>query len=319
MKPIARARLYLDLIPHWWRMIAGRSYWHTRQGIGTQYRVGELAGYFNDLTGKTDWRGQTDLDGLPVFQTRTGVLVHFPTTLTQKALGHWDRWLSERRDSDRDDFMRIAFWLLENQDAKGGIEIWPQLGLQYASPYSAMVQGEAISVLTRAYRLSGAYRFLDSAHQACKLLLTPITEGGTSRYEAGLVLEEYPLTTPGTVMNGWIFALYGLYDFSIVTNDPAIGNELSRTLITLADRLETFDAGYWSYYDDRGSLASPFYHHLHIAQLQALEMTFLQHAEKFNYYAQRFADQSSSRYNRARAVAVKAYQKLLSPPDIVIK
>lgn len=319
MKPTSRASLYLHFIPHWWKMITGRSYWHTRQGVGTQYRTGELAGYFNDLTGKTNWQGKTDAGGLPVIQTQTGALVYHPTMLAQKALGHWDRWLSEHYAGDRDKFMQIASWLLKNQDNKGGYAIWPQLGLKYASLYSAMTQGQAISVLTRAYSLSGDTIFLDSAHRACSMLLTPIAEGGTSHYEAGLVLEEYPLATPRTALNGWIFAIYGLYDFSIVTSDPGISNELSKTLTTLADRLATFDAGYWSYYDNRGNLASPFYHHLHIAQLQALEMTFSQHAERFNHYAQRFVAQSKSPYNRTKALAVKVYQKLLSPPNMVFK
>lgn len=56
------------------------------QGLGKAFRPGELAGYFNDLTCKTLWNGQIDVEGVPVNILDDGRRVYFATTIAQKAL-----------------------------------------------------------------------------------------------------------------------------------------------------------------------------------------------------------------------------------------
>lgn len=83
--------VYLGL--RWIQMLLGRSYYHLPQGLGRVFEPGRLRGYFNDLTGKTLWPGPTDDKGIPVNLTEDGRRVYFATTIAQKALGHWDRWV----------------------------------------------------------------------------------------------------------------------------------------------------------------------------------------------------------------------------------
>lgn len=175
-----RAGLYVRLLKHWGGMFLGKSYWHAPQGLGRQFIPGQLLGYYNDLSAKANWTGPVDSIGLPLNQESNGNFIYFPTTLLQKALGHWDRWLvSKQSDNlERTSFLNIAEWCLSTQDANGGWAIWPVLGLSYASPYSAMTQGEAVSVLVRAAITNQDKRYAEAARRAIGLMLNSVDQGG---------------------------------------------------------------------------------------------------------------------------------------------
>ncbi len=157
------------------------------------------------------------------------------------------------------------------------------------------------------------------ARRALTPMLTPLGQGGTGWHSSeGLILEEVPLKVPKTILNGWIFALYGLDDLAMVDDYQDARAALEATLGALLARLRTCDtyaAGFWSFYDTSGTLASPFYHRLHIAQLQALELSHPEHAERFGKLRKTLQEQLASRQNVARAVTVKSYKKLRRPPE----
>src|SRR5258706_11441489 len=115
-------------IHHWSSMFAGTSYYHLPQKLGRVFVPGELKGYFNDLTGKTDWKGKIDQNGFPVNTLTNGDPVYFPILLCQKALGHWDRWLLDADQEHRKQFLKIAEWLTSRQDSRGGWETWGTIG-----------------------------------------------------------------------------------------------------------------------------------------------------------------------------------------------
>lgn len=310
-----------DLLIHWFKMATGNSYWHTAQGMGKYFVSGELRGYYNDLTAKTNWLGPVDDNGLPLVMC-ADKLTHFPTTVFQKALGHWDLWIgSDQQDEmEKRAFENIAQWAVSVQDLKGGWSIWPLLGVQTTSPYSAMTQGEGMSVLVRAYSIDGDESYIESANHALSVLKLGLSEGGTCRIvPEGFVLEEAPLQAPGSILNGWIFALFGVYDYVLVTKQQDACELLERSLNALVELLPNYDAGYWSCYDLLGKLASPFYHQLHIAQLRALELAFPQNANSFRRHRRIFESQASSRVGKARAIVVKGYQKLREPPRVIAK
>jgi len=114
-------------------------------------------------------------------------------------------------------FLRSADWFVRQQDRRGGwsVPVKRRLaaGRLRLAPgwYSAMAQGQAMSVLTRAYALTGDRRYLDCARRATALFDVPSTDGGVLASLFNLPwYEEYP-TVPGTfVLNGFIYALVGL-------------------------------------------------------------------------------------------------------------
>ena len=317
----ARIRAYAALARRSLTMLIGRSYWHVDQGIGRAFTPEALMGYFNDLTGKAAWPGPVDLEGLPL-TSFGGDPVAFPTTRLQKALGHWDRALLSEGDtaSELMEFMRIAEWTESAQDVTGGWPVWPFIGLAAANPYSAMTQGQAMSVLLRAAQHSGESRFLEAARRGSSLLLTPIADGGVCRPgRVGLILEELPVKPPSTVLNGWVFAIFGLYDLCLVETSSRLEEAIAGSVAELAARLPRFDAGYWSRYVEDGAIASPFYQRLHVAQMEALELAFPEQAHSFSMFRGRLLKQLASRRWRARAVAVKVVEKLRNPPSDVAR
>jgi heparosan-N-sulfate-glucuronate 5-epimerase len=302
-------------------MLRGHSYWHVDQGIGPAFVPGQLSGYFNDLTSKTHWPGPSDEHGLPL--TVFGkMVVPFPTTRLQKALGHWDLSLSEHVDhkSQLTEFMRIADWTYATQDPRGGWPVWPLVGIQSCSEYSAMTQGEAVSVLVRAASHTGDARFFEGARLATSLLISPVSDGGVSRHgRIGLIFEELPNEPPATVLNGWIFALFGLYDFLLSERDATIEEILDLSVRQLVSELPSFDAGYWSRYVEDAAIASPFYHRLHIAQFAAMEAVFPNHAKELGEFRRNMELQARSKIGTARAITKKLMEKIVSPNPIVAR
>ena len=171
-----------------------------------------------------------------------------------------------------------------------------------------MCQGEGASLLSRAYKHYANSVFSVGATKAIDFMLRSTEDGGTAQYKNDeLILLEY--THLSAVMNGWIFALFGLYDLTLVNDDEKYKKALSKTLSTLQKYLPKFDNGYWSLYDLDIKIASPFYHNLHIAQLEALYVATGH--EIFYYYQQRFNMYASNRWNRNRAFFLKALQKVV--------
>jgi heparosan-N-sulfate-glucuronate 5-epimerase len=314
-----RVGLYLRMGSRYGKMLVGDSYWHRDQGLGRHFVPGRLLGYYNNLSSKIEWQGPVDHAGLPLVRTPGGTCVHQPIILLQKALGHWDIWLGSGRQSVQHwrSFLQIARWTLDSQDENGGWEAWPPGFRRTGSlPYSAMAQGEAASVLVRAFSATGDDAYLEGARRALSPMLLPIKKGGTSWLTSeGLILEEVPFRVPKTILNGWIFALYGLYDFTIADDSQDAQEALEATLSALLARLQMYDAQFWSFYDTSGTLASPFYHRLHIAQLEALELSYPEYAGRFRELRDTFQGQLASRLNVARALALKGYQKLRHPPQ----
>lgn len=312
--------IYLDMLSHWAGLLRGNSYWHQPQGLGSQFQAGKLNGYFNDLSRKASWPGTVDERGLPL-NNIGGRLVYWPTTVLQKGLAHWDLALSGAADGPdhRQKFDTIVGWIVATQDEWGG---WPYpipLHRDALSKYSCIAQGQAVSILVRSWLVTGDFGYLTAARQGLDAMLKPVSEGGCAIYDGdSLQLEEHPSPDGNTVLNGWIFGLYGMHDYLLAVKDPSLEERLDTTLRTLALQLAMFDCGFWSRYDAAGNLASPFYHDLHIAQLGALAQTFPRYRSTFENAAKRFEQYSKCRVNRVRAIARKAAQKLIRPPITVL-
>ena len=150
-------------------------------------------------------------------------------------------------------------------------------------------------------------RFLDAARKALDMMLQPIADGGTSDYSDGLMLSEVP--GDPIILNGWLFSLFGLYDFCQVEPDDHFSSALNLTLETLEKKITLFDNGYWSKYDCGKRLASPFYHDLHIAQLTTLLQIYP--GKRIEEVRDRFEAYRNSRWKRTKAFCIKAKQKIL--------
>jgi hypothetical protein len=181
-----------------------------------------------------------------------------------------------------------------------------------------MTQGEALSVLTRANQLTCDGSFERACRNAMTLMHKPVQDGGVCWYEAGDVfLEEFPGPCRETVLNGWIYSLFGVYDYLLQFSDPQAWSLYAATSASLKKGLSEYDAGFWSYYNTgRKRLSSPFYHNVHVSQLAAL-------CQIMNEPSLKLTLQTWSRYeknwlNKSRAVLLKSVQKLREPGPIPI-
>ena len=289
----------------WSRMMIGKSEMHVNQSLGAHFVPGIVSGYFNSMTEKVLKEPYlVNSEELPMNHSETGDVV-FPVTIFQYGLGLYDLFLENDDVRYMDKFMQLANWAINNQATNGA---WDNFGFfQSEAPYGSMCQGEGASLLVRAYHYTKNGIYLDAAQKAIDFMLLPRSEGGTSDYTGG-ELTLYEFTNRPIVLNGWIFSLYGIYDLNIVLCNKEYEEALKMTVESLKNHLYRYDNGYWSMYDEGNIIASPFYHKLHISQLEALELTF--NEEVFGVYKNRFAQYSLSKWNSVRAFVIKAYQKI---------
>lgn len=284
-------------------MLAGKSISHVNQGVGTCFSKNEVAGYYNDLTEKVT-RDDPDIL-VPKYHVDTGEEIYFSIGIFQYGLAAYDLYLKSGEERYKKKLLACADWALENQQDDGS---WVTFAYENPEhPYSAMAQGEGISMLLRAHIVTGDARYLTAAQKAKDFMLKPITEGGTTRYQGERVYL-YECTHEPLILNGWIFSLWGLYDYSKYVEDDQVKAVLTATLTSLKEKLPAFDLKYWSRYEDGKRICSPFYHRLHIAQLRVMYDLFGD--EIYQKYADRWDGYQKSFWKPKRAFVKKALQKI---------
>lgn len=293
-------------IKKWINMLSGKSILHVEQGVGKVYSNRKIKGYYNDLTNKVLKDKDINEVKVPTFYSENNTEVLFPITIFQYGLGAYDLYLLNHKKLYLNKFKTCVDWTLNNQLENGS---WNAFFFIYPdAPYSAMAQGEGASLLIRAYREFGDVKYLAAAEKAINFMILPVEEGGTARY-SGREITFLEYTNRPIVLNGWIFSLFGLYDYLIINDDTKIRDIFDRSIKTLCSNLSDFDAGYWSKYDNSKMIASLFYHNLHIAQLRIIyeitgESIYKEYYEKWSKYAGKFI-------NRNKAFIVKAIQKIM--------
>jgi hypothetical protein len=114
---------------------------------------------------------------------------------------------------------------------------------------SGLSQGTALQVLARSWSRFKEPALLTAAQQAVGIFQTPPSSGVQVKTPAGSLYAEYTYSPSDRILNGFIQALVGLYDYTQITKDP-----LGLRLFEAGDaeaRVQTplFDTGAWSMYD----------------------------------------------------------------------
>jgi len=258
-----------------------------------RYRSDGRYPFWNSTWLFLDPRLRIDSQGIPFVQYDKEASYN-PVTVAAFGLLAYNRFEASGKPRDRDVFLKMADWLVTHQDSRCGCWYYDfdftylTLDETIAKPWiSGMGQGLAISIMTRAYYLTKDSNYLRVAEQALAPFRRDIEAGGVKRIFVPVTriagdhelpfYEEYPTKhTPSFTLNGFMFALVGLYDLAQLKN--AVASELfqqgARTLRTL---LPLYDLGDGSSYD-LGHLTHPphkvhrdaGYHLIHITLLNAL-------------------------------------------------
>ena len=294
-------------IKRWYLMLTGKSVWHVNQDIGKFFAKDEIRGYYNNMTEKvTKMPELLENDEMPRLTLADGKFTYFPVAIFQYGFGCYDLYIHTNDERYIRKFMQCVEWTMEHQDEKGR---WNNFS-HYCpeTPYGSMAQGEAASLLVRAYSHTKDQRYLDAAKRALDFMLLPIEDGGTTKYiDNDAFLMEY--TFKGMVLNGSIFSWWGLYDYVLITKDNTYKEAMDKTLRSLIKVLPRYKCPYWSMYSEDGLIASPFYHNLHIAQMKA--MYKLTGEEIFNSYAKQWEIQQHNLICRSCAFINKSFQKII--------
>lgn len=241
------------------------------------------------------------------------------TTVASYAMANYQRLGDVSATAHREAFLTQAeFFVSSAEPHEVSGSVWR---FRYATEsmaegwISAMSQGQAMSVLSRAFWLSGESRFLAAAVAAWPVLRVPVKEGGLLVHfpeSKDPCWEEYPTAQPSRVLNGWIHAIWGLADLLAVSDDPNVRALLEEGVESARRHVGDYDCGWWSTYDlsDSGPsrYASFEYHTTHIWQLTALaERTGIR---EFQALAERWQRYKSRPWCRARALGAKGLQRL---------
>jgi heparosan-N-sulfate-glucuronate 5-epimerase len=245
-----------------WASTLSRGPTYERQTPGSRWTEKSVAGYFVDFCEKTLAAGARDPDSLQ------------PVSLAQLALGWWERHLEG--DSQAGDRFEAIAELLARQAVPVGAELrWP---FTVAVPKynltpgwcSAMAQGQVASVFVRQHIRTGADLWGDRALGALRPLVRESEL--VSQTPDGRILEEAPTDPPSHILNGWIYALWGLWDGAVGLQDADSAGAFASGVATLRAMLPSYDIGWWTRYSLYPhvvtDLAKPFYHRIHVLQLE---------------------------------------------------
>jgi heparosan-N-sulfate-glucuronate 5-epimerase len=179
-----------------------------------------------------------------------------------------------------------------------------------------MAQGEAASLLVRLSLTTGEEVFAQTARAALAPLSRSSANGGVSASLEGAPWpEEFPTQPSSFVLNGAMFAWWGLRDVAVGLGDAAARDAFEAGVDALAANLWRFDTGTWSLYclypHPVRPVASSFYHALHIEQLKAMDI--LAPRPEFSVMETRWERYLQSRRLRWLAFSRKALFRLMVP------
>jgi len=298
------------------------TFWHEVPELNEAWRPGELGPYPMPFTSKADYPGEYDRVGIPLLNYHGALgLQYNPIAIAQYGLGNFNVYCRTEIVDRKATFLRVADWLVDQlTENPFGLWVWNHhfdwdYRTRLVAPwYSGLAQGQGISVLVRAHRITGDERYMDAAARAFEAFEKTVDEGGV-RYvdEDGFTwFEEYVVSPPTHILNGFIWASWGVHDYFLATRDEAVGALFDEAVKTLKANLDKYDTGFWSLYEQSGTrmkmLASRFYHDLHIVQLEIL--CRLTGDPIFREYKNRWQDYRRNRGNRVRARIGKVAFKL---------
>jgi len=289
---------------------------------GAPARPREAGAYYMLFREKADYPGPYDSTGIPMLDYRGAIgLQYNPIAIAQWGLANYNQFCETCQEIRAQKTLKAADWLCNRLEQNSrGLWLWNHhFDWDYrdtlkAPWYSGLAQGQGVSLLLRAHTHSGDNKYLQAADRAFAALTHPISAGGVlfEDEEKNLWIEEYLVNPPTHILNGFIWALWGVFDYWQAREDARAKEIFDRGVGTLVRNLLGYDTGYWSLYEQSGThlkmLASPFYHQLHIVQLQV--MARLTGETEFAKVAERWENDTRHRTNRTRALIEKGVFKL---------
>jgi hypothetical protein len=231
---------------------------------------------FNTLLFDADGIPMYDYSTVPAPNNRLGAQYNY-TYASWWAIACLQKFLKGSGDAYRQRFLGIADWLKEKSKDYRGYPSWHVpfdwnlYGRRLESPWvSPMDQGLAMSVLLRAYRLSGEDEYLELARDAAGYFRLKWEEGGSMVDFGGgcIYYEIFPVKPLSMILDGFCFSIAGLYDLYLATGDTKARELFDGCVRTVSERIDLWN------YKDRWSrfgifyLSPPWYHKINLCWLK---------------------------------------------------
>ncbi len=252
-------------------------------GLGNISFEKELGMYYQDISPSIVHitRGvfaNLDEDGIP-YRVDGDKKKYYPVVIIQYGLMCYDLMLKGENTKKNKNIIKLCINHLEK--TKGSLKdsiVWTsESRKQYNLKdgwVSGMTQGQAISLYLRAYQLFENNEYLETAKKIYNSFKYDFDDGGFKRTdEYGCTwYEEYPTSKPSYVLNGFIYAMFGILDLYRVTQEEKVKSNWDNCVNTLIKNIYKYDTWYWSIYDQaKQQLVSYYYQkNVHIPLMQIM-------------------------------------------------
>jgi len=299
------------------------SFWHGEPTVNDLAKYDELDQYYMSFHRKAEYQGSYDKKGIPQLNYQGDIGIQYnPIAIAQWSLGNYNLWKKNNSQDCYKKFIKGADWLHNNLNLNNeNIYVWQHhfnwvYKENLINPWhSGLAQGQGLSVLVRAYQISQNQKYLESAKKAYQSFLIDTSKGGVTFTDKddNVWIEEYIMKkSPTHILNGFIWGLWGVYDYWLLTKDDSVKKLFNRYIKTVLNNVEKYDIGYWSLYELSNlkikMRASIFYHKLHIVQLQILfNMTGI---EDFKNVSEKWNNYLNKKFNVFKATIMKVLFKI---------
>ncbi len=297
-------------------------FWHEKPAVSESIIFDKLGVYYMTFRDKANYAGPKDKNGVILFDYYFDIGRQYnPLAVAQYGLGHYNLYLKTAEKEHLDIAKIQADWLVQNLENNDfGIPVWKHKFRWHYKKYleagwfSAHSQGAGISLLARIYQETKDKKYFEAGQKAFLSLNLKIKEGGVKFIDGkgDVWLEEYLVEPTTHILNGFLWALWGVWDYYLLTGDEKAKNLFNTCVKTLKENLGRYDIGFWSLYDlseqTLKMIASHFYHNLHIVQLKA---TYILAKEPiFEEYYKKFENYQKNRFYKFIALIYKMVFKL---------
>jgi len=296
--------------------------------LGRHIDLSSPRGYYLDYSHLAGSEPECDERGVPVARVRGGGRVCSPSLVARAALGNLEVYLESGSAERRDRFEFLSRWLIDSMEIlPGSFGGWPMpevpRSLRGNLPqgwFSASAHAECIAVLVRAVSLLRQEGAVETARRAMGAFYTSIEDGGFLHEigEAGdeggveslAFIEEFPVQdAPRMVLGSHVKAIWVMFDYLNVDDDPGARILLDRCVSGLTFALDRFDLGYWTGASLDGRRVRPASlerHGTHVLMMDVLhrmtgQVVFAEAARRWGGYARNSRNRARARLSLARA------------------
>lgn len=279
--------------------------------------------YYLDFSAKSKYDVLFDDNGVLLLDYKGNIGIQYnPCAIAQYGLGLCAQYINEHDEKLKSKINIQAMWIVSNMkiDDKGiGRLEYTFSGDEYQqirneNYISAIAQGQAISFLIRAGLLLQKEEFFEAAGRLFESYKYTVFEGGIVNYDEQhrMYLEEALTKKVSCILDGFIYAMFGAYDYYLYSKDIEAKRIFDECCITVKMRLFDFDLGFWSradcYLEKPKMPASSFYHNVHVQQLKALYI--ITGEEEFDVYAKKWEGYQKNIFFRIAAFLYKCWFKI---------